>query len=525
MTSVAPPNHWFENTPVSRKMYNWILIILSVVGGLLILLSTSAGGIGTSPDAINYMAAAKSLVNGNGFLRFNSAIPLVHWAPLYPTFLAGIQLISRIFPPDFAETIRFTHAILYSLMILATGHLYLRYLTSHVTALIAIIWVVCGFPILRVTIFAWSEILFTLITVVMVLYWPRIFVPDARLRHFIILGILVTLATLQRFAGYSIVPMVMLSILLFKHTLPRSKRFWVATLFGITSIPVALWLLYGQTTEFYRRVRGDPLDMMLDSLHRTPGLLGEWFLPPELRRNIPNLLILSILLVISCGIYLSYYRIASKTRRYPDLKTYPLLPAHYFLVFGLGLFAAFISVRSPLDLRHVSVLYVFGVLLIFYAIDRLLIKITSQKITRVILAAALVWTSYPIITIYNEVSFLGQSCCMGNQIREVDLIKWLQENPLGPGQYYSNTPLPLIYTDLLAYRSPMYLENWATILDTDQDTYLIWFDDPDPAKRYTGLSGYYFTLDFTMDELGVIADMTLLADLSHGKVYRLTAIE
>src|SRR5690606_16318260 len=101
----------------------------------------------------------------------------------------------------------------------------------------------------------------------------RIFAPDAGIRQYVILGVLVSLTPVLRFAGYSIIPLVMLSIVLLMHHMSLRKRLWLAASFALTALPMMLWILYGQTTPSYRRLRGDPIASILDSLQRTPRLI------------------------------------------------------------------------------------------------------------------------------------------------------------------------------------------------------------------------------------------------------------
>ncbi len=506
----------------SENLFDGLAAVFSIIGAALIILSTSdGGGIATTPDSINYIAASKSLLSGEGLLRYTNT-PFASWGPFYPTFLSALQLVSRVFPIDFLETVRFSHALIFGGIIWLSSRLFIRYFDSRALALIATVWVACSYPLLRVTVLVWSEPLFSLITLALVLYWPRIFQPDSRLRHVVLLGLMATLAPLQRFAGYSITPLVMLSIALFQHATSWVRRIGMMLAFGVTSIPILLWLLYGQSLSApARRPQENPLAALENNIRLTPGVLADWFLPPELRSRFAGFMVMGLLLCVAVWVIYRYYRFYHGTRQWPSLMTQPVLVALYVPGYLAGLYVALmITFNSPVDNRHMSVLYVFFVFLAFYGLD-----LVAQRLRREmwIVGAALLWTTFPMVTVYHDVVFLKDGCCRGDLFRQVDLIQWLNENPLPQGRSFSNTPLPLLYTDLLALASPENVAGWSDVLARypEETIYLIWFDHPDPAGRYFGFDRFYYPLTFTPEDLNALAEVDLVAALEHGQVYAL----
>lgn len=68
-------------------------LVLSLLGGGLVLLVTSRYGAGVSADAVKNLSTAASLLAGKGFFDHTGA-PLVYWPPLYPLLLAGISALT-----------------------------------------------------------------------------------------------------------------------------------------------------------------------------------------------------------------------------------------------------------------------------------------------------------------------------------------------------------------------------------------------------------------------------------------------
>ena len=75
-----------------------ILAAISLVGVFLLGFATYPYRVGVSPDSVNYLSAAKNLVQGNGLvtnvIRWNNryeSIPFIFWPPLYPVVIAGVH--------------------------------------------------------------------------------------------------------------------------------------------------------------------------------------------------------------------------------------------------------------------------------------------------------------------------------------------------------------------------------------------------------------------------------------------------
>ena len=61
---------------------------LGVAGVVLVLAVTGRYGAGLSQDSVDYVAAARNLLAGNGYLTHEGR-PFVLWGPLLPTLLAA----------------------------------------------------------------------------------------------------------------------------------------------------------------------------------------------------------------------------------------------------------------------------------------------------------------------------------------------------------------------------------------------------------------------------------------------------
>jgi len=100
------------------RMTRALIGLISLVGGLLVLIATGRNGIGISPDAVVYLYAAKLLVSGNGFVGYFGE-PVTFWPPMFPTLLASVHAIG--FDP--VLTWPHVNAVLYVLICFLAGSL------------------------------------------------------------------------------------------------------------------------------------------------------------------------------------------------------------------------------------------------------------------------------------------------------------------------------------------------------------------------------------------------------------------
>jgi hypothetical protein len=480
---------------------------------LLALYSTRHGGIGLTPDSINYITASKSLLAGQGYQRFAFNRAFTSWPPLYPTILAGLNLVCRALGLDIVEGIRLLHSLVFGASVALTGVLFRRIIRSRLLVALALAGVVFAFPLLRDTVFAWSEIIYIFISLVFLLLLPR-YLETGSWRIFLLLFVLAVCGSMQRFAGIGLIPAGMLAILLLlKHT-RLSRRLVYAVGFGLSAIPYALWLVYG-LTQPRASVRGQfqPLDSLLNNLNLTTGLLGEWFLPDALRGMIPNLLVTALVIVVIAWTFRRWFRLRE------PLAGSPVVLAVYVTAYMAFYYLANSIINTtPVDHRHLSVMLIPLVGLLFAALDSLPVPAARREMLAA--AIAVVGLLYPVARGVSEARGFADYCCGAVEQRQSALIQWLNANPL-QGRVYSNTPLPVLYTPLLAYPGPAALEGWERVpLSATSDTYLIWFNDP---LRYMVHPDYYYAFQFTDADLRAYAQVERVAETADGSVYRLRA--
>lgn len=510
-------NSQTDNQAISRLL----LLSLGLVGIALVLVSTGRSGIFYSSDSIHYIAASKSLLAGEGYLRYSHHIAFSSWPPLYPTVLAGLSLLTRWMGLDIMEAARLFHAVVFGGVLVLSGLLILRYLRSRVFALLALTAAIFSLPLLTPALYLLSELLYILISLAFILLLPT-FLREKKTSQFAVLFVLALLAVLQRFAGIGLVPAGMLAIVLLMQAAPLRRRLVYALVLGFSSLPYLIWLVHGLVFLPRPAVRAQimPLESLRHNLLETGPLLAEWSLPPFLRDVIPAFLLTLLVAAVIVAVIAAYYRRGS---RQADLRTTPVLVALYVAVYMVTYYVANAVINTTqIDQRHLSVIYVFVLLLFFYALQELAAWLRRRWTWSypVVVIAAGIWLLLPVTTQVQAVANYAQRCCQMAEQRQLEMVDWLKANGGQlQGLIYSNTPIPLFFTPLASYAAPVTFEDWALVpLHPDRDTYLIWFKD---VGRYGGMPRYFYNTDYSVDDLKTVARVELIAKTAEGSVFQL----
>ena len=95
-------------------------LILSVIGAFSAYFTTKNYGAFLSPDAVNYISAARSLMSGDGYMAPVIGIPYIHWPPLFPAILAFLGFLG-LDPLDGAS---YFNSIVFGAIIFFSGKLF-----------------------------------------------------------------------------------------------------------------------------------------------------------------------------------------------------------------------------------------------------------------------------------------------------------------------------------------------------------------------------------------------------------------
>lgn len=104
----------------SRRVAVGALLLISLSAALPLTASTPYGGALISPDSVHYLAASQSLLRLGDYLRYDD-LTYTTWTPLYPTLLAGVSVVARVFDIPFINAVRAWQLAIYCAVIFAAG--------------------------------------------------------------------------------------------------------------------------------------------------------------------------------------------------------------------------------------------------------------------------------------------------------------------------------------------------------------------------------------------------------------------
>lgn len=220
---------------ILRDRFTPVLLGLSALGAALILARFSAYGVSLSYDSINYLAVARHLAAGNGFLNYDWGPYALH-PPLYPLLLLAASL--GFFEP--AATAGFLNAALFAATVFVVG----RHLRGRVRSGWLACWgaaaVALSLPLAEQASWALSETAFVFFTT-LALVRADDFLTEGRRRSLVGAAVFSALAWQTRYIGIA-VPAAIAAALWFASGAPLRERLRRSGFVAVAAaLPMALW--------------------------------------------------------------------------------------------------------------------------------------------------------------------------------------------------------------------------------------------------------------------------------------------
>jgi len=486
------------------------LAMLSLTGMVLILLSTSKFGVGISPDSVNYVHCARSLLSGNGCLVYYGE-PFTYWPPMFPVLLAALSVVGI----DELDGARHINTLAFGLIILTSGQLFLSLVKSKILALLGATSILLSFPLVSVSVMAWSEPLFILASILFLIYLPKYFGRrDASL--LVTISIIAALASIQRYAGLILV-LTGLMMIVFVPGVALRQRIKQATVFGVLSIiPVALWLTRNyMLTSTLTGPRSPSNITVYQGMGFAHEIVTSWFTFYEIPFSAYLIYAGFAMLIAIAG--LSYHRVKFGIWSYYKLaQVWSLIVfiVIYILVIVISSANASINLRTD---RMLAPVYVFIIGLILLGLEGVskqlacLIKRGSLGAFAVI-GLFIGLMIYPCALTAKSVKDYVRNGAGGYATVEWQrspTLQWVREHKM-TGKIYSNAPDALYI--LTGTTGNTTLSRTDDIKEFRQTTspdknYLVWFNDVDRSNLYNA------------QEIASMFETKKVAAFADGKVY------
>ena len=445
------------------------LTILSILGVVLVFITTSAYGPGISSDGMEYISAADNLLRGLGFTNFHGE-PYILWPPLYPVILAGMHLLTGL---DVIVAGGILNAISFGAILFLTGILMSVCFPDNPQwpALgVFITFISASYLTLAANIA--SDSLFIAMLLAFLIACHNYLAHSSR-SALVVMIILATLAPLQRLLGVCIVAVGALAIVA-RHWPNKRKAFSGALLFGLgVSIPILTWvigrnfLLYGSLTGPRHFQDAYPL---LNIAYHTRMIL-RWFIPLSVLNRLPLWLPLAVVLM---GLVLLRRKVRWKALL-DKLKSPAYWPMIAFtVIYLLILIPTTITFdhTHPYDDRFQVVVFLPVWILAFRLLQEAIINPLKERgwhiAQRIIVLMVILWSIYPISLLQ---AYVRDSIENGEALynlynhrrfQESPVARYIAEHPLDPSlPVYSNDPeAAYLFTRQITHYSPRDFDNY-----------------------------------------------------------------
>lgn len=503
-------------TPSAK--YRLILAVLGATGVATILLATRHYGAGLSPDSVGYIATARHIASGSGFVTFDGT-PLVYWPPLYPALLAVASYIFRVDPISLAHVF---NAILFGFIVYLSGLLFLKHLkSSAVVALFGAGAVLVAIPLIQVSLMAWSEPLFICFVLLYLVLFES-YLKRRDMFSLVILSLSVALACLTRYIGIVLILTGVVGILLFRQGSLRVKFIHLLIFVSISVSPIGMWIArnYFLSGTLFGS-RQSSIFTFPQNLAFTLGTLIKWYTPRIIYKQVHLLLMIAIVVsfVAILGAKIFWSKILS------EMGTILLYIVTYV---GFLVISSTTTAYDRINDRLLSPIYVPMTLLILWFVSQLLVSLTGRHVSRRVVnfflaSIVILWLGHPVIV---STSLIAHAMNYGNGYsseswRNSETIGYLLQNKdleLRCTIYTNNPPALYILANLKAQLTPKRTHYNSTEIANNISSLKGFWPEEDRACLVwfnRDLAEYLFTID----ELGTIADIQLGIEFEDGAIY------
>jgi 4-amino-4-deoxy-L-arabinose transferase-like glycosyltransferase len=254
-------------------------LVLALLPVLFTLYSTWPLGLALSPDSVDYLAAARSLGLGRGFIG-STGEQITSWPPLCPSILALFQQIGL---SPLGAT-RIFNALLWGGTTLLAALWIASVTRSTALALLAALWIALSPMLLLYASMLWSEPLFVAL-VVAALYALTRCLAAPSWTNVILAAVLAGAATQQRYAGGIAVIVGTFGLMFLRRDVGFLRRIPAAFVYGlVASVPTAIWLV--RNLRISGTLTGERLPSIFgprEIIAQSLSSIGETVLPSRLQ--------------------------------------------------------------------------------------------------------------------------------------------------------------------------------------------------------------------------------------------------
>lgn len=332
--------------PVNAATVPRLLLALLGATAALFCWFVTTHGPGVSPDSVIYLAVARSLVRGDGFMM--DGAPMTHFPPGLPLLIAAFTPIAR----NPLAAARVVAALTFGINVMLVGGVTWRFTGRSIrAAVIAVLLFVISGPVLNLHTMAWSEAPFfacVLGGLALLTHWTA----EGTRRILVAAALLFGIAIIFRYAGLPLVAPLLAAVLLRPATL--RQRVTDLCIAGATAmLPLSVWVVHNAITAKQATDRVLALHLVdADALRQLLATLADYFLP-LLESTWYHAAVVVLLVIVAYVLWILLRRRGDPRIAGDPALTFPLLSAAWVASYVLFLLVS-ISIAdatTPLDDR------------------------------------------------------------------------------------------------------------------------------------------------------------------------------
>lgn len=453
--------------------------------------------------------------------------------------LSSIELIVGLDP---VESARYINAILFGLIVYLSGLILSRYLTYFSTVIVGMLAVLLSPVLFSVAIYAWTEPLFILWTLLYLLLLDS-YLKKKSTAVLMLLAIVTGMASLTRYVGLSFTLSGVGTILLLQRSSLRSNLFHILLFSAISVAPLGAWVVRNLAVANTLLGDRDPSRIPLYfNLYLILIKCLNWFVPTDYIAERLQSTRGGFVLGAIAGYLVGTGWPPKNAWRESKTAFYRVGTILLFILFYLVILvaASTLAAYDGINSRLLSPIYVPTVLTVLFIIEQKLAGQTRHISFRVlrsafilrkgylVVALLIAWLAMPSLELSHTANQLTQTGLGYNHVswRTSDTLSYLRSQEYSGGEdspIYSNDPEAVyIHTGATTISSPeaqgynsneprRSVASIAGAWPSSPTALLVWFHGTDRDHLYE------------VEDLKRAANISVVARLADGTIYRASA--
>lgn len=474
--------HYLQN-PGTLLFYT-ALILLGVIGAWIIYYATVWGVGFIDWDSFNYIAVARSLAQGRGFMYPidpDTYAPLTNFPPIYPLILSIFELVNI----DAVSGARYLNALLFGLSSVLVGITLKKETGSSIFALLGAFLIITSSTLVFFYSFALAEGLYLFFTLLGFLF--LIFYIKTNKRYFLVLsGLIIGLAIMTRYVGVANMLTAGLALLVYRKRRFSQTLLDLGIFFLLSLGPILLWqsreipiVVDTNTAMQPSGITGFDINLIFQQNFRYIYLiifytLYSWYLPEKLYLGFEEehlILALAGFLTLLGGMLIygkkikedAAYGLKKIRNGHPTVLVYGSFFLIYFgVVIGVTMVGKVVIIERvfiPIFLSTTIILV--SILLYLWKLDKKYLRVITGLVSAYLILFSMWSFVENVPAIHNKGLGLGRKSFQNNT--SMQMLKELSQDRT----IYSNYPWALyLHTGEIGYRLNKFLPENAQSGDT-----------------------------------------------------------